>query len=80
MTIRRPEDIISSMHVIGDHPFAETTKCWNCDHEIDRTIEEPDGVYGVFCPECGESLRNHSLYGEGKVNDLYEWHKQRGDI
>ena len=70
----------SSLLAVGDEPFAEVTTCWNCDAEIDRTIEEPDGVYGNICPKCGESLRNHPLYGEGKERDLFQWHLDRGDF
>ncbi len=68
---------ISSIHAIGNMPFAEVTKCWKCDTVLDRTIHEPDGVYGVECPKCGESLRNHRTYGEGKEKDLFEWHKNK---
>ncbi len=71
---------ITSLTAVGDHPFAEITTCWKCDKEIDRTIEEEDSVYGHFCPECGESLRNHKTYGEGKERDLLKWHQNRGDF
>lgn len=70
----------SSIHAVGDSPFAEITTCWKCDVEIDRTIEELDGVYGNKCPECGESLRNHPTYGEGNPQDLFQWHLTRGDF
>ena len=63
---------ITSIGAIGEHPFAETTSCWNCDTEIDRTDKSliPDGYYGLECPNCGESLRSHKIYGEGKEHDL----------
>jgi hypothetical protein len=63
---------ISSIGATGKHPFAETTTCWNCDYEIDRMDDSliPDGHYGLECPNCGESLRGHKLYGEGKEKDL----------
>jgi len=63
---------ISSIGATGMHPFAEITTCWNCDTEIDRTNPDliADGHYGFECPECGESLRHHKLYGEGKELDL----------
>lgn len=65
-------DNISSIGATGDHPFAELTTCWNCDTEIDRADESliPDGHYGLECPNCGESLRSHKIYGEGREKDL----------
>jgi hypothetical protein len=63
---------ISSIGATGQHPFAELTKCWNCNTEIDRTDESlvPDGHYGLECPKCNLSLRHHDTYGEGKDKDL----------
>lgn len=66
------KDNISSIGVTGSHPFADETTCWNCDALIDRTDESliPDGPYGLECPNCGESLRSHKIYGEGREEDL----------
>jgi len=63
---------ITSIGATGNHPFAEITTCWNCDKEIDREDQTliPDGCYGFECPNCGESLRSHKIYGEGKDLDL----------
>lgn len=59
--------------LIAGHPFADTTKCWNCDTELDRSQPEQyewDGLFGIICPNCKESIRSHPIYGEDKEQDV----------
>lgn len=48
------------------------TRCWSCTSitYFPRLMENNDGVYGHFCPNCQESLRKHPYYGEGMPGDM----------
>lgn len=57
-----------------------TATCWrrNCNRIRIMETEPIDGVYGLVCPQCKRSLRQHPFFGqwtEYDKGDVSKWRK-----